>query len=246
MSRPFAAAESAPGEAREGGPDTAIDGGPRGPHDSPRMSAPEPDTKTTSPTPVGSSDETGRAPLGPADTALSELASDVVAPVAPVSSALRADVSRLKAFLRSIHSGYLLVGIGLYVATAAIDAVVVVTRGFSDWYMHVAMTVVLFAFVLLYVRAHQLGRRIARSLYATLTLALLGFYAWILVDLVPARLDVLSHRPRPDGLTGPEVVTRPTAEALYIVVVGLGLTFLWLVAHWLVLGRFKHEGHERA
>ncbi|MFO0751227.1 MAG: hypothetical protein U1F43_36995 [Myxococcota bacterium] len=187
------------------------------------------------------------SPEGPStgETVMAELASDVVAPVAPVSSAVRADVKGLAAFLRGIHSGYLLVGIGLYVLTAVAGTIVVVTRGFSDWYMHLAMQVILFAFVLLYVRAHQLGRKVVRGIYAVLTLALLGFYAWILVDLVPQRLDVLSGRPRPDGLTGPEVVMRPSAEALYLVVAGLGVVIVWLVAHWLVLGRFRSEAHER-
>ncbi|MCC6625412.1 MAG: hypothetical protein IT385_29475 [Deltaproteobacteria bacterium] len=173
--------------------------------------------------------------------ALKELASEVVAPVAPVGSAVRADVDRFTSFLRSIHSGYLLAGLALFVLTGAFDLVVVVSRGFSDWYMHLAMLVILGAFVLLYVRAHQLGRRIARGIYAVLAIALLVFYAWILADLVPPRLDVLSDRLRPDGLRGPEVVLRPEAGLLYIVVAGLGVVGAWLALHWLVIGRVQER-----
>ncbi len=182
----------------------------------------------------------------PADEgALAELASDVVSPVVPVGSAVRADVNRLKTFLRSIQSGYLLAGLGVYVLTAAVAMIVVATRQFSDWYMHLAMLVILGAFVLLYVRAHQLGRRVVRGIYAVLTLALLAFYAWILVDLVPPRLDVLSDRLRADGLRGPEVVLRPAADELWVVVVGFVVIVVWLAAHWLVLGRYQ-ERHPAA
>jgi len=173
--------------------------------------------------------------------ALAELASDVAAPVAPVGAAVRADVDRFRTFLRSIQSGYLLTGLALFVATGVFGVIVVVSRGFSDWYMHLAMLVILGAFILLYVRAHQLGRRIARGIYAVITLALLVFYAWILADLVPPRLDVLSDRLRPDGLRGPEVVLRPEAGLLYAVVAGLGVVVAWLALHWVVIGRAQER-----
>lgn len=179
-----------------------------------------------------------RAP-GEEETVAHEVASEARAAIAPVGSAMKADVGSLAAFLRSIQSGYLLGGLGLLAATGVVGVLVTLLGGFSDWFMHAAMYVVLIAFALLYVRAHLRGYRVMRGLWALCCLALIGFFIWILVDLVPARLDVLSGRPRPGGLTGPEVALRPAADGLWAPIAMLGLVGLWLVTHWLILARYR-------
>ncbi len=175
------------------------------------------------------------------ETVAGEVVSDVRAAIAPVRSAVSADVGSLGRFLRGIQSGYLIAGLGLLALTAAVGVLVTVVAGFSDWFMHLAMYVVLIAFALLYVRAHQRGFRIMRAVWALGGLALVAFFAWILVDLVPARLDVLSARPRPGGLVGPEVALRERAGALWAPVVMLILVGVWLLSHWLVLARFARR-----
>lgn len=173
------------------------------------------------------------------DTVVHEVASEARAAIAPVGSAMRADVGSFAVFLRSIQSGYLLGGLGLLAATGVVGVLVTLLGGFSDWFMHAAMYVVLLAFALLYVRAHLRGYRVMRGLWALLGLTLIAFFIWILIDLVPARLDVLSGRPRPGGLTGPEVALRPAAGGLWAPIAMLGLVGLWLVTHWLVLARYR-------
>lgn len=189
--------------------------------------APAPDAATTP------------EPESESETVAAEVASDVRAAIAPVRSAVKADVGRLAAFFRGIHSGYLLSGLGLLAVTAVLGVLVVLLADFSDWYMHLAMYVVVGAFVLLYVRAHLRNFRIMRAIWALLALALIAFFAWILVDLVPARLDVLSGRPRPGGLVGPEVALRPRAGGLWIPFTLLCLVGLWLVSHWLIVARYR-------
>lgn len=179
------------------------------------------------------------------ETVAAEVASDVRAAISPVRSAVQADVGSFRAFLGSIQSGYLLAGLFLLAATAAAGVLITLLTGFSDWYMHAAMYLVLMSFALLYVRAHQRGFRIMRAIWALGGLALIAFFVWILIDLVPARLDVLSGRPRPGGLTGPEVALRPRADGLWVVVVMLGLVGLWLASHWLVLARYR-GAHDQA
>jgi len=179
------------------------------------------------------------------ETVASEVASDVRAAIVPVGSALKADVGHLTAFLRGIQSAYLLTGLSLVLATALVGVLVTLLGGFSDWFMHLALYVVLMSFILLYVRAHQRGYRMMRAIWAGLALAISAFFAWILVDLVPARLDVLSGRPRPGGLTGPEVALRPQADGLWAPVIMLCLVGLWLVSHWLFFARHRRGARGR-
>ena len=220
------------------------------PHHAPAMNAPEPrpedpappldEGAATPPEPAPAPvPEPAPAPVPEPENVVAEVASDVRAAIAPVGSAMKADVGNLADFLRGIQSGYLLAGLGLLAATALVGVLVTLFSGFSDWFMHLAMYLVLISFALLYVRAHQRNYRIMRAIWAVLGLGLIAFFAWILIDLVPARLDVLSGRPRPGGLTGPEVALRPHAGALWVPALMLCLVGLWLLSHWLVLARFR-------
>lgn len=176
--------------------------------------------------------------VGPADPA--RAVEEHQAPLA----AVRSDVGRIAAFFRSIHSRYLWAGILVYLATAVFGVVLAVVAPARDWFMHLAMYLVVFVFILFYVRAHIVHRRFARAFYAVVALALAGFFAWVLVDLVPARLEVVGgDLTRPDGsvIPGPTVIERPATPAFLGAAALLCLTALWLAFHWLVLSRFRHE-----
>lgn len=164
-------------------------------------------------------------------------ADDVALAVAPVTSALRADVGRATSFLRQIRPGFLKSGLYLLTLTTIAGTAIPFLSGFSDWYMHLGMYLVLFAFVLLYVRAHLRRFRILEALWALVSATLLGYFAFILIDLVPERLDVLSNRLRPDGLVGPEVALRPRAELLWLPVALLIAQLVWLALHVALIGR---------
>jgi len=192
-----------------------------------------PETGPTSPSGVSARD------AAESETVAAEVASDVRAAIAPVRSAMKADVGSLGTFLRSIQSGYLLAGLGLLAATGVVGVLVTLLTGFSDWFMHLAMYGVLLSFALLYVRAHQRNYPVMRAIWAILALALIVFFIWILIDLVPSRLDVLSGRPRPGGFTGLEMAQRPQAGGLWAPIVMLSLTVVWLTSHWLFLSRYR-------
>lgn len=163
--------------------------------------------------------------------------------VAPVSSKVRSDVDRFGAFMRQIRTGYLKVGLLLMLATTLSGTLVAVTGAFSDWYMHLSMYLVLTTFGLLYIRAHLRRFRILEVFWFILFSALLGGFSWILIDLEPARLDVLSDRLRPDGLIGPEVGLRPAAPLLWLPVALLWAQILWLVLHLTLVAPAARRAH---
>lgn len=151
--------------------------------------------------------------------------------VAPVSHKLRSDVGRFNAFVRQLRSGYLKAGVLLMLASALSGTLVTLTAGFSDWYMHLAMYLVLIVFGLLYVRAHLRRFRILEVFWFIVFVVMLAYFSWVLIDLVPSRMDVLSDRLRPDGLVAPDIGTRPAAPLLWIPVALLWSQILWLVLH---------------
>ncbi|MCB9728388.1 MAG: hypothetical protein H6744_04345 [Deltaproteobacteria bacterium] len=144
---------------------------------------------------------------------------------------VREEASRAAAFLRSMHSSFLWWMLLAYVLTGVAGTLIALGGGLTDWYMHLAMYVVIFSFIIIYLKVHLQARRLVRAFYGLVTLALLGFFAWVLVELVPARLVVIDA----------EQVLRPDlpllrVPALALVAVGAALLF-----HWAVLTRFRHD-----
>lgn len=162
---------------------------------------------------------------------------------APIAR-MRSDVGQIAEVFRAIHSRYVWAGLGFYALTATVGVVIAVTTPLRDWFMHGLMYLAIFAFLMFYVRANQLHRRVARALYAIAALGLMGFFAWALADLVEGRLDVLEGLiANGDGgfAPGPVTAARPDAPALMVPVVMLLLTGLWLLFHWLVFVRFRRR-----
>jgi hypothetical protein len=143
-----------------------------------------------------------------------------------------AEVSQAAVFLRSIHSRFLWWVLFAYTGVSVAGALIALSAGLADWYMHVAMYVVIFSFLIIYVKVHLLSERFARAFYALTTLALLGFFAWVLEDLVAARLLVVDA----------ERVMRESLPSLRVPAVGLIAVAGGLLFHWLVLARFRSHG----
>ncbi|MEZ4269060.1 MAG: hypothetical protein R3F39_22120 [Myxococcota bacterium] len=140
-----------------------------------------------------------------------------------------AEVSQAALFLGAIHSRFLWWTLLAYTLVGIAGTLIAVSGGLSDWYMHVAMYVVIFSFIIIYVKVHLQSQRFARAFYALTTLALLGFFAWVLDDLVAARVLVVDA----------EKVTRAALPSLRIPAVGLASVGFALLFHWLVLARFR-------
>lgn len=136
-------------------------------------------------------------------------------------------VRDLGTFVASIHSRYLVVLIALYALTAAVGTGIVVAHPFRDWYMFLAMWLVIFAFVLLYVKAHYRRTALARAVTLLFTLALMGGWAAVHYDRIPeAQVWV-----------GNDVVRKPELPVLWWPIGGLALVAAGLVFHWLFIGR---------
>ena len=129
--------------------------------------------------------------------------------------------------VRGIRSRALAATVGLYVVTASLGVAATAVEGLHDWFMHVAMYVVILSFVIIYVKSHLMQKAIPRAFYAVTTISLMCFFAWVLQDLVPARLVVV------DG----QAVERPAAELLRVPAVMLLVAASGLMVHWLVLAR---------
>ena len=173
-------------------------------------------------------------------TAVTEDGFEVPAPMAQV----RSDVDRISEFFHSIHSRYVWAGIVLLVATAVIGTVIAATTPMRDWYMHGAMYAVVFVFIMFYLRAHQVRRRIARAVYAIFATALIGFFVWVLLDLVAPRLEVVEGAisgASGEVAIGPILAQRPVAAWLYVPIVMLAAVGVWLLFHWLVVTRYHRE-----
>ena len=140
---------------------------------------------------------------------------------------VREEASRVRAFFGGIHSRVLAAALGLYLLSALAGVGIAVLSNLADWYMHAAMYAVILSFLVIYVKAHALGRPVARAFYALSTLGLLVFFAWVLDDLVGARALV------EDG----QRFDRPELPLLRVPALLLLGTALVLAAHWLIVPR---------
>lgn len=176
---------------------------------------------------------TSGAPTPPdeAVAAEAEVAAEL-APMEKLSKAVRDDALRLRALVVSVRSPLTLIGFSITLAASAVGLVTVLVVGFHDWYMHLGMHLVMHALVLLYFRALVRRRRIRLAGYALVTTAMLLFFAWVLMDLAPPRLEIVGDLALPEGGTAPRVELRGEASPLIVSAALYAVAALWLVAHW--------------
>ncbi len=94
--------------------------------------------------------------------------------------------------------------------------------GLRDWYMHLSMHGILLVFVLLYVQAHQRGRRFGRAFELFINLLLNAFFVAMLID-----------RAAPVQVFVEGALRWREAIPLFFLPIGLmGLSMLALVLHW--------------
>ena len=136
-------------------------------------------------------------------------------------------VRDLGALLGSIHSRYLLGVLLIYAATAALGTAIVVIHPFRDWFMFLAMWLVILAFLLLYVKGHYRRTPVAKIASLFTSLLLMVFWGAVLYDRIPGRRVWI----------GNEVVTQPDLPILWAPIAGLAVVALGLLVHWTVIGR---------
>ncbi|MGM0574715.1 MAG: hypothetical protein ACQEXJ_07420 [Myxococcota bacterium] len=144
---------------------------------------------------------------------------------------VREEVGEVAGLFAAVHKQFLGWTLFFYVLTGVTGTLVALFRGLPDWYMHAAMYVVVLAFLVIYVKAYLNRARIARAVYALVTAGLMGFFAWVNLDLVDARLLVV----------GGEVVRRGAVPLLRLPAVMLVVSAVGLVSHWLVLARYRER-----
>ncbi len=198
------------------------------------MSERRPDASDGNATDGGEGDLVDRTE-GIADRALGLLPQDVGLPN------VRDEAGRVAAFFGSIHSRFLLFVVLFYLAAGIAGSVIALVGApplgaLHDWFMHVGFYVVIFAFTILYVKAHLLRRRIARGVFAIVTVVLQLFFAWVLVDLVPPRIVVTPIVV--EGRETIDAVRRGALPELWIPAVMLAASASLLLMHWLVLARY--------
>ena len=164
-----------------------------------------------------------------ADRAIGRLRSEVQLPD------VRAEAGRAAAFFGDIHSAFLRFVILFDLMTAGAGVAVALAAGLVDWYMHAAMYGVIVSFVFVYVSSHLKGSRFRRGCYALASVGLKVYFAWILVDLVPARVQ----------MEGFEVIERPAVPTLVVPAAMLVMGASLHALHALFLARFRGRDRSR-
>ncbi len=143
-------------------------------------------------------------------------------------------VANLGQTLRQIHSRYLWTLLILFGLASVITVGVVILQGVRDWYLFVGMILVIFSYLILYIKAHNHGRRILRFLSLVTVTGLLVFWDIILLDRIPARAVFV------DG----HVIDRAPLTTLWVPIVLLGVVAMGLLVHWLYVGGFLKRSQE--
>ena len=135
-------------------------------------------------------------------------------------------MSELAQTLKQIHSRYMWTLIGCYLTGAFLAVGVALFAEVRDWYLFAGMELVIFAYLILYIKAHMQGRRVLRFMSLIMVTGLLSFWTFILVDRIPARPVYVENT----------VIERAELAPLWGSVVLFGLVCLGLVVHWFYVG----------
>lgn len=178
-------------------------------------SAPEPPEAT-----VGEPPE----PAEPAEPAESAAESSEPAETEP---APEEDDQGIADTLRRVQSRFMAGLLLAYAVAAGVGIGTVVLFGVRDWFLFVAMYLVVLAYLSAYLKAHQRRRPVLKLISLVSTVALTVFWCFILIDRIPAR----------KVFDGGEVVTREAMGTLWISVALLLGVCVGLLVHVLYVGR---------
>jgi len=135
-------------------------------------------------------------------------------------------VSELAQTLKQVHSRYMQTLIGSYVIGALLAVGVTFLSDVRDWILFAGMELIIFAYLILYIKAHLKGRRILRFLSLVMVTGLLTFWIFVLIDRIPARPVYIENA----------VIQREELPALWGSVVLFGLVGAGLLVHWFYVG----------
>ena len=125
-----------------------------------------------------------------------------------------------------------------YGLSAVIGISIAFTQGIRDPFFFAAMYIVLFVYILSYIKAHQRQARLRSAITLVVVEALIAFWIFILVDRIPARQVFLSSG---DAVSTGAIVMRDTLFTLWGAVGALCITAVGLLVHWLWIGRLRRE-----
>jgi hypothetical protein len=140
-------------------------------------------------------------------------------------------VEDLARTLRRVHSRYLWAVLVMFTIASAIGTAAVFMNPVRDWMLFLAMYLVIFAYMITYIKAHQQRRRARRFAALAATEALLTFWCFILTDRIPGRL--VFH----DG----QVQDRAEMPMLWGSVACMTVVGALLIVHWAWIGRFSER-----
>ncbi len=140
-------------------------------------------------------------------------------------------VEDLARTLRQVHSRYLTALLVLYCVGVGIGMGTVLLYPVRDWILFLGMYLVILAYMVTYIKAHQRGRKVLRFFGLITTELLLVFWCFILVDRIEPRAV----------FTDGKVQVREAMTMLWGSVIPLGIVGLMLAVHWAWVGRFKER-----
>ena len=147
-----------------------------------------------------------------------------VADEAPASSAVKA--------LRWLSPRMLALVLLLVAGAGVTGTAVTLVHPFRDWFMHLLMYVVIFSFFLLYLKAHVRRRGFLRYLMMLISVALMGFFGWILYDVIPAQKVWYAR----------SVVPREEVTTLFVPIALLGVGAVIVLLHCIAVSRHVRRG----
>jgi hypothetical protein len=160
----------------------------------------------------------------PKDSEIAELVDDLN-PVADLGDTLS-----------KLNSRYLTVLLLTYLVATGVGMLTVLINPVRDWLLFGGMFLVILAYIILYIKAHQKKRPILRLLSLAFSVSLLSFWTYILLDRIPERMVFVNG----------EILVRPPLTLLWVPILLLGLVAIGLVAHWAFISRMVERNWNEA
>ena len=140
--------------------------------------------------------------------------------------------------IRRVSSRILVFSLLSYVVAAGVGIVGVFLNPVRDPFFFVAMYIVLFVYILSYIKAHQRGARIRSIVTLTIAEILMMFWVYILVDRIPERIVFISDG---NAISTGQIIEREPLTILWFSVGALCTAALGLLFHWLWVGRLQRS-----